>query len=352
MNNRSHLLVPRINLIDHFSSVSLPSVLLILRMTITASIYQQCKSLADFNYKRPRGDKLWKAVAHEFAKHKAYEKQRGRTISDEEAFTHTRNRFLARHPPAPPVLPLALAAAPEEALPHQPAEEAPQKETESERNLRDALEQEKARADTATQRVQQLEEELEERNSIAALSTPSKKRRLTKQKANQIPILLKRLGISEWKAGRNGCDEDMDNDRRWERYLGHYDGWFSCNDDEYLPVEFLQIAQEFERCGLLQRLTSVRDPMCRAQHGFCQTCCSCSSCKGLLCDDCGTCCDKRDGSVVRCPLHEAFFSLQGCLLAASPARVVRLRSPGSAKFGKATLVRREPFDPVCRKLFD
>ena len=316
-------------------------------MTTTASIYQQCKSVADFNSKRPRGDKLWKAVAHDFAKHKAHEKQKGRAISDEEAFTYTRERFHARHPPGPPLPPLALAAAIGEVPAQQPVEETAQKETEREQNLRNALEQEKARADTANQRLQQLLDE-REKESGEALSTSSKKRRLTKQKADQIPILLKRLGVSEWKAG----DEDMDNDRRWERYLGHYDGWFSCNDDEYLPVEFLQIVQEFERCGLLQRQTSVRDPMCQARHGFCQTCCGCSSCEGHLCDDCGTCCDKRDGSVVRCPLHDAFFSLQGCLLATSPARIVRLRSPGSAKFGKATLVPREPFGSVCRKLFD
>ncbi len=314
-------------------------------MTTITSIYQQCESLAVFNSKRPRGDKLWKAVAHEFAKHKAYEKQKRRIISDEEAFTHTRNRFLARNAPVvPPALPLALAAAANDVHTDHRDQEVAQRE----RILRDALEQEKARADTATLRAQQLEEELNGKESITALSTPSKKRRLTDQ-TDQIPTLLRRLGVFEWK---HGCDEDVDNDRRWERYLAHYDGWFSCNDDEYLPDEFLQLAGEFQRCGLLQRRTSVRDPACRAQHGFCQSCCTCSSCKGHLCDDCGTCCDKRDGSVVPCALHGAFFSLQGCLYAASPARVVHLRSPGSPQFGKATLMRKEPYDPACRKLFD
>src|ERR1700743_583674 len=70
--NRSHLLVSRIDHIDHFSSIPVTWIPSILHMRNTASIYQQCESLADFNSKRPRGDKLWKAVAHDFAKYKAY----------------------------------------------------------------------------------------------------------------------------------------------------------------------------------------------------------------------------------------------------------------------------------------
>ena len=487
-------------------------------MTSTAHIYQQCESLADFYRLRPRGDKLWKAVAHEFAKHKNYQKKSGHTISDEEAFAHTRKRFLARQPPpgAPAATDAAPAHEPTAAVhaPVSPAQNAvaavgegetkdeikedheegqefpiqvlleligvkddgeswqryigyfekwfgceddqlpgafltivqeferrglierktspprsadckagefcesccdcqrcqghlcgqhqgccvnglarplivgqsikeasksngvapvqnvgpapsihcslhkafhdvigevdcPSKEelarqrlelsqrARQQRDLPEALEREGRRADEAIRRLEQLQEEWEKEKREASAATslerkradeanqrlkqlqkerekekreastaPSKKRRL--ENPEQIPTLLNHLGISVRYVRKNGTDEARDDDRRWDLYLQYYEGWFSCKDDDYLPEEFLQIAQELERRGLIQRQTSVRDSKCQAQHGFCQTCCGCSSCKGHTCDDCGTCCAKG-WSPVRCPVHEAFF---------------------------------------------
>jgi hypothetical protein len=57
-------------------SSSLPST----PMTTKPNIYALHPKLSSFGTARPRGDKLYKTVAHEFAQHKTYMKQRAASL--------------------------------------------------------------------------------------------------------------------------------------------------------------------------------------------------------------------------------------------------------------------------------
>ena len=60
-------------------------------------IYTAHPTLASFSAARPRGDRLWKGIAHAFARYKADEKKAGRTVSGEAAYAHCRRLHLDEH---------------------------------------------------------------------------------------------------------------------------------------------------------------------------------------------------------------------------------------------------------------
>jgi hypothetical protein len=97
-------------------------------------IYALHPTLSSFTTARPRGDKLYKAVAHEFAQHKMYMKQRKSIIiTDEDAYQHMRSVALSSarplapasqassSPPSPPLPPRAVAPPPLFFSPPSPA---------------------------------------------------------------------------------------------------------------------------------------------------------------------------------------------------------------------------------------